>query len=93
MCAVLTKRHKSLLQTTIEPTVAYLLKYYSKVTITRRGYLFASKKLGKTDPICAKENRDSMVNELLALHRPVSGSYFFTVVEVNINFFHQHLDK
>ena len=80
-------------KTTIEPTVAYLIKYYSKVTITWRGYLFASKKLGKTDPICAKENRDSMVNELLALHRPVSGSYFFTVIEVNINFFHQHIDK
>ena len=57
-------------KTTIEPTVAYLLKYYSNVT-TR---LFRVEEIEKkTEPICAEENRDSMVNELPALHRPVSG--------------------
>ena len=57
-------------KTTIEPTVAYMLKYYSKVTITR---LFRVEEIEKkTEPICAEENRDSMVNELLPLHRPVS---------------------
>ena len=69
-CAMLTsKGHKS--HPNNEPSVASLQKFHSKVTIIRTGSLFyASKRLRKTEPICAEENRDSMVNGLLALHRP-----------------------
>ena len=34
---------------------------------------FRVEKIEKTQPIHVEENRDSIVNELLALHKPVSG--------------------
>ena len=71
-CAVLTSKGHKLYRNN-EPTVASLQQSYSKVTIMRRGSLFyLSKRLRKTEPICTEENRDSMVNKLLALYRPVS---------------------
>ena len=71
-CAMLTsKGHKS--HPNNEPSVASLQKFHSNVTIIPTGSLFyAAKRFGKTEPICPEENRDSMVNGLLALHKPVS---------------------
>ena len=51
------------------------------------------KRLKKTQPIHVEENRDSIVYKLLALHKPVSGKQFLTVMEVNIHYFHQNWGK